>query len=130
MDNSEEWITTEELARLTGYCDSVLREFSKHRIIPNDKTKLERINGSKNRIKLFHRSLIEELAKRRKNWQGLQGMKAPEGAIKYDGFELTPDMIRRLEAVRNGNGYRAIHWTDKTVEQLIAEGGDAEEWKS
>ncbi|MBQ3777373.1 MAG: hypothetical protein II835_04700, partial [Fibrobacter sp.] len=76
---------------------------------------------------LFHSSLIEKLRKRKEKYKAEQSGGPPSGAIMYDGFELTPDCIYRLEHIRNQNGYRAIHWTDKTVAELIAEAREKHE---
>ena len=122
--SDKEWLTRYELAERTGYDPKWLSKLANDGSILEWKTVIH--NGNR---RLFHSSLVDELIEKRKHWNTDVEDEPPEGLIKYDGFELTLEMIYDLEAIRNANGYRAIHWTDKTVEQLIAEGGDAEEWK-
>ena len=115
----KEWLTSQEVFDKTGYGIYTLSDMVSKGIIPIEKTKWET-----GRRRFYHNSILPGLIERRKRYMEEQSGGPPKDAIEYDGFLLTPDAIRRLEAVRQRNGYRAIHWTDKSITELIAIGGD------
>ena len=115
----KEWLTSQEVSDITGYGIYTLSDMVSEGIIPLEKTKWE----SRKR-RFYHNSILPGLIERRKRYEEEQSGAPPKDAVEYDGFLLTPDAIRRLEAVRERNGYRAIHWTDKSITELIAIGGD------
>ena len=122
MSGEKEWLTGKELAEQTGYLAESIQNLVKDGTIPPEKV----CKTNKRRL-LYHKSVVPELKERYEKYEESKGEEPPKDAIDYDGYLLTPEMIRELEAVRNRNGYRAIHWTNKTVEQLIAMGGDKKE---
>lgn len=111
-----EWLTAYELSDLTGYDRYTLNKMVRDGVITP-----ENVRRIKSTSWLFHISLVETLRARLRNYKEKQSGGPPEGTILYDGFELTPDCIYRLEAVRRQNGYRNVRKTDKTVEELIAD---------
>ena len=115
----KEWLTSQEVSDITGYGIYTLSDMVSEGIIPLEKTKWE----SRKR-RFYHNSILPGLIERRKRYEEEQSGAPPKDAVEYDGFLLTPDAIRRLEAVRERNGYRAIHWTDQSITELIAIGGD------
>lgn len=118
----KEWLNSIEMAEETGLHRGTLCKFARKGKLPSALIFI----SEKNKY-LFHRSLIERLREEYEKHVDFRTGRIPKNAIQYDGFILTPDEIRRLEVVRNLNGYRAIHWTNKTVEELIAIGGDLKE---
>lgn len=117
----KEWLTVAELSAEIG-CDynwpsKILNKGE----IPSEYYK--RYHG--NRL-LFHCSVVpilKEKYKARMVWNYEKNIK-PDNAIPYDGYLLTPSEIARLEEVRRNNGYRAMHYTNLSLTELIAMGGD------
>lgn len=95
MSNSAEWLPLKKFAKKFHHGKNAVRKLVQEGKLPPDKT---RIDGVK---LMIHESAEEEIRPllhkgRPESDPELQ----PEEAIEYDGFTLTPDMIRRLEEVR------------------------------
>ena len=118
----KEWLTSVEMAEETGLVPGTLCAMARRGAIPQALTYV----NEKGKYR-FHCSLIETLREKYEKHVDFTTGRIPKDAVPYDGFVLTPDEIKRLELVRRLNGYRAIHWTNKTVEELIAIGGDLKE---
>lgn len=114
----KEWLTLEEMAKAANYCKNTLDKRARHGRLPEGTTRWE------DHKRLYHRSLIPILVQNKKNWLNHQMDLPPDDAVPYDGYLLKPDEIARLELVRRRNGYRTMHWTTKSLTELIAMGGD------
>lgn len=114
----EEWLTLEEMSKAANYCKNTLDKRARQGKLPEGTVKWE------NRKRLYHTSLIPFLKERKAEWTRHQLDIQPDDAVPYDGYLLKPDEIARLELVRRRNGYRAMHYTTKSLTELIAMGGD------
>lgn len=114
----KEWLTLDEMSKAASYNHGTLQKRTKQGKIPAQYYKWE------NHRHYYHYDLIPWLKARKAEWEQYQFDIQPTGAIPYDGFLLKPEEIERLELVRRQNGYRAAHWTNKTLTELIAIGGD------
>lgn len=122
----KEWLTTDEMAEAVGfYRETLAKKFRKGKYPPD---KVKRTDKGK---PLFHCSLIPILKEHKATWLAYQeDALDPKDAVPYDGYLLRPDEIARLEQVRWNNGYRAAHWTTKSLTELIAMGGDNQTYAS
>lgn len=118
----KEWLTTREIIKEAKCSPEWLSKlYSKGELSADT-----RIKDQDKRANLYHKSIIPLLIARKQRAKKIDEgfMTQPKEAIAYDGYVLTPDEIRNLEAVRCRNGYRAMHYTHMSVTELIAIGGD------
>ena len=102
MEGSE-WLSTKEVEEKTGYCNQALSMMVRNGDIPLDKTyKL-------GRKRFYHVSLLEILIEKRKEYQDFITGAEPKDTFEYDGYILNEEQVRRLECVRQNNGYSACH---------------------
>ena len=116
----DEWITTKELVDELGcHINWPSKMLARGEIPPE----LYKRNGSKHLF--FHRSLIPILRNKYQYWKNSKFEDVqPEDAVAYDGYVLRPKEIATLEEIRRRNGYRAMHYTNLSLTELIAMGGD------
>lgn len=114
----EEWLTLEQMSKAADYCRSTLEKRVRQGKLPE-----EFLKWVGNR-RYYHRDLIPILRDRKSIWIRHQADLQPDTAIPYDGYMLKPEEIERLEEVRRQNGYRAAHYTNLSLTELIAMGGD------
>ena len=120
----KEWLTLEEMSQAASYNNGTLQRRTKQGKIPDMYYKWE------NNRHYYHRDLIPWLKARKAEWEQHQEDINPHDVVPYDGYLLRPEEIERLELVRRQNGYRAAHWTNKTLAELIAMGGDNQAYAS
>lgn len=114
----EEWLTLDEMSEAANYCKNTLEKRARQGKLPEGTTKWVK------RQRYYHHSLIPLLKEHKEEWLRHQLDLQPDDVVPYDGYLLKPEEIERLELVRRQNGYRAVHWTTKSLSELIAMGGD------
>lgn len=122
----KEWLTVAELSDELGCNPKWPSKILNKGEIPQQYYK--RINGKQ---LLFHCSAIPMLREKytkRCAWIYEKNITVPEDAVDYDGYLLTPSEIARLEEVRRNNDYRASHYTNLSLTELIAMGGDKQNY--
>jgi len=116
----DEWITNKELADAVGCHINWPGKLIGRGEIPPELYK--RIGN--NRL-LFQRSLIPVLKQKYQAWINRENAdELPSDAVEYDGYVLRPNEIAVLEEIRRKNGYRTMHYTNLSLTELIAIGGD------
>ena len=114
----EEWLTLEQMAKAADYCKNTLEKRARQGKLPEHLTKWI------GRQRFYHRDLIPILQERKSWWVKHQEDAQPTDVVPYDGYLLRPEEIERLELIRRQNGYRVAHYTNLSLTELIAMGGD------
>ena len=115
-----DWLTNKELVNELGCHINWPSKLLGRGEIPPE---LYKRNGSKHLM--FHKSIIPILKKKYQYWNNSKYEDVqPADAVPYDGYILRPSEIAILEGIRRKNGYRAMHYTNLSLTELIAMGGD------